>query len=129
MALSLASERPVTTVTSWAGVTNLEWTYEEQRSMRKMLRRMTGGDPESVETAYTERSPLYKEWDAPTLIIHGADDEQVRLRHAMAVAEKLGEQAEFWVLPFGHQLPFWDKWETTEQAMEWMLRQAKEAGT
>ncbi|WP_214816165.1 alpha/beta fold hydrolase [Exiguobacterium sp. s131] len=125
MALSLASERPVTTVTSWAGVTNLEWTYEEQRSMRKMLRRMTGGDPESAETAYTERSPLYKEWDAPTLIIHGTDDEQVRLRHATAVAEKLGEQAEFWVLPFGHQLPFWDKWETTEQAMEWMLRQAK----
>lgn len=125
MALSLASKRHVTTVTSWAGVTNLEWTYEEQRSMRKMLRRMTGGNPVTAEEAYIDRSPLFKDWSAPTLLIHGTDDEQVRLRHATAVAERLGEQAELWVMPFGHQLPFWDKWETTERAMDWMIRQTK----
>jgi dipeptidyl aminopeptidase/acylaminoacyl peptidase len=121
MALSLAAERPLTSVTSWAGVTNLEWTYEEQRSMRKMLRRMTGGDPEAARAAYVERSPLYKEWDAPTLLIHGTDDEQVRLRHATAVAERMGERAELWVVPFAHQLPFWEKWKTTDEAMDWML--------
>lgn len=127
MALSLAAERPLKSVVSWAGVTNLEWTYEEQKSMRKMLRRMTGGDPETAADAYKDRSPLFKEWEAPTLLIHGTDDEQVRLRHATAVAEKLGDQAKIWVVPFGHQLPFWDKWETTEQAMNWMLRQTNES--
>jgi len=126
MALSLASVRPLVSVTSWAGVTNLKWTYEEQQTMRKMLRRMTGGDPETASAAYIERSPLYKDWDAPTLLIHGTDDEQVRLRHATAVAEKLGAQAELWVVPFAHQLPFWDKWETTERAMDWMLKQTKQ---
>ena len=118
MALSLAAERPLTTVTSWAGVSNVAWTYEEQRSMRKMLRRMIGGDPSSVEEAYEARSPLFKEWTAPTLLIHGTDDEQVHLRHATAVAEKLGQQAEIWVVPYGHQLPFWEKWDTTERAMD-----------
>ncbi|MCT4782849.1 MULTISPECIES: alpha/beta hydrolase family protein [Exiguobacterium] len=127
MALSLAAARPLVSVTSWAGVTNLEWTYEEQQTMRKMLRRMTGGDPETAKAAYVERSPLYKEWDAPTLLIHGTDDEQVRLRHATAVAEKLGSQGELWVVPFPHQLPFWDKWETTERAMDWMLTQTKKS--
>lgn len=121
MALSLAAARPLTSVTSWAGVTNLAWTYEEQRTMRKMLRRMTGGDPETASEAYIERSPLFKEWQAPTLLIHGTDDAQVRLRHATAVAEKLGAQAELWVVPFAHQLPFWKKWETTERAMDWMI--------
>ncbi|TCI48863.1 S9 family peptidase [Exiguobacterium sp. SH3S2] len=125
MALSLASKRPVTSVTSWAGVTNLEWTYEEQRSMRKMLRRMTGGDPAAVHEAYVERSPLFKDWQAPTLLIHGTDDEQVRLRHATALADKIGSQAELWILPFAHQLPFWEKWKTTDRAMDWMLAIAR----
>lgn len=124
MALSLAAERPLTSVTSWAGVSNVAWTYEEQRSMRKMLRRMTGGDPSTAHEAYAARSPLFKEWSAPTLLIHGTDDEQVRLRHATAVAEKLEGRAELWVVPYGHQLPFWEKWETTERAMDWMLQQA-----
>lgn len=125
MALSLAAARPVTSVTSWAGVTNLEWTYAEQKSMRKMLRRMTGGTPEEAQEAYEMRSPLFKDWSAPTLLIHGTDDIQVRLRHATAVAEKLADQAELWVLPYGHQLPFWEKWRTTERAMDWMLAQTK----
>ncbi|MCT4778945.1 MULTISPECIES: S9 family peptidase [Exiguobacterium] len=121
MALLLAHYRPVARTVSWAGVTNLVWTYEEQRTMQKMLRRFTGGMPDQQKQAYQVRSPLYFPPQGDVLLIHGLYDENVRLRHATNYAARYPGQTHLKVYQYAHQFPIHQKIAVTGQVIDWML--------
>ena len=121
MALLLAHHREVARTVSWAGVTNLTWTYEEQQTMRKMLRRFTGGVPEQQSQAYRVRSPLYFPPQGEVLLIHGLYDQNVRLRHATNYAARYPEQTRLIVYQYAHQFPIHQKMLVTKQVIDWML--------
>ncbi|WP_131502120.1 alpha/beta hydrolase family protein [Exiguobacterium sp. s166] len=121
MALLLAHHREVARTVSWAGVTNLIWTYEEQRTMQKMLRRFTGGVPEQRLEAYRVRSPLYFPPQGDVLLIHGLYDQNVRLRHATNYAARYPEKTRLLVYQYAHQFPIHQKMLVTKQVIDWML--------
>ena len=121
MALLLAHHRPVERTVSWAGVTNLVWTYEEQRTMQKMLRRFTGGFPETQEQAYQIRSPLYVAPQGQVLLIHGRYDQKVRLRHATNYAARYPSQTRLRIYEQAHQFPLHEKFAVTKEIIDWML--------
>jgi len=76
----------------WGGVTDLKLTYEERVDLRRMLKRVVG-HPVKDAVAYEERSPVC--WadrvNVPVLIMHSNHDENVSLRHAVKLADKLEE--------------------------------------
>ncbi|WP_393965960.1 alpha/beta hydrolase family protein [Exiguobacterium sp. S22-S28] len=121
MALLLAHHRPVKRTVSWAGVTNLVWTYEEQRTMQKMLRRFTGGTPDQQQKAYHVRSPLYYRPQGEVLLIHGLYDQNVKLRHATNYAARYPRQTHLKIYQYAHQFPVHQKMEVTDDVMKWMM--------
>jgi len=76
----------------WGGVTDLRLTYEERIDLRRMLKRVVGHPVKDV-AAYEERSPVC--WidrvNIPVLIMHSNQDENVSLRHAVMLADKMEE--------------------------------------
>ncbi|WP_214846936.1 prolyl oligopeptidase family serine peptidase [Exiguobacterium sp. s193] len=123
MALLLAHQRPVARTVSWAGVTNLVWTYEEQRTMQKMLRRFTGGVPEKNPDAYRVRSPLFVSPQGQVLLIHGRYDQNVRLRHATNYAARYPAQTELRIYEQAHQFPIQEKFVVTQEIIDWMINE------
>lgn len=119
MALLLAHHRPVSRTVSWAGVTELTWTYEEQKTMQKMLRRYTGGTPDTVPEAYKVRSPLHVAPQGEVLLIHGAYDENVHLRHATAYAARHPDQTLLQTYAYAHQFPIHEKLRVTRDILTW----------
>lgn len=69
----------------WGGVTDLAKTYEERVDLRRMLKRVIGGNPAKVPESYALRSPLQmaKYIVCPVLIMHGTDDQQVSYHHGL----------------------------------------------
>ncbi|WP_114570234.1 alpha/beta hydrolase family protein [Exiguobacterium flavidum] len=120
MALLLAHHRDVARTVSWAGVTNLAWTYEEQRTMRKMLRKYTGGTPDEVPDAYAVRSPIGYEPNGEVLLLQGREDRNVTARHAIAYHDAYPERTKIILYPFAHQFPFFEKQAVTRLALEWL---------
>ena len=60
----------ITSVVTWAGVSDIVSTYKERKDMRRMMKRVIGGSPNSNPEAYRERSIVSsKEIDAHILII------------------------------------------------------------
>jgi len=76
----------------WGGVADLRLTYEERVDLRRMLKRVVG-HPVKDAAAYEERSPVC--WadrvKVPVLIIHSNQDENVSMRHAFLLADRLEE--------------------------------------
>lgn len=75
----------------WGGVADLAKTYEERVDLRRMLRRVVGGTPRRVESAYRSRSPasMASKLTCPVLLMHGTNDVQVDYSHALLMAESL----------------------------------------
>ena len=74
----------ITSIVTWAGVSDATATYWERMDMRRMMKRVIGGTPNRVPEAYNARTPLFEvdEITAPVLIIHGLRDENVDIEHA-----------------------------------------------
>ncbi|MFD2370484.1 alpha/beta hydrolase family protein [Brevibacillus sp. GCM10020057] len=85
----------------WGGVSDLLLTYEERVDLRRMLRRIVG-HPRKQAEAYRERTPLYRvaEIACPVLIIHGTEDANVGVEHALRLERALreaGKPNEMWL--------------------------------
>ncbi|GLC88154.1 alpha/beta hydrolase family protein [Lysinibacillus piscis] len=81
----------ITSVVVWAGVSDATATYWERIDMRRMLKRVVGGSPNRVPEAYHKRTPLFDitAIEAPVLIIHGTQDENVDMGHARQLEQHL----------------------------------------
>lgn len=75
----------------WGGVSDLTQTYEERIDLRRMLKRVIGGSPRKLPTAYEERSPIHfvSKIKCPVLIIHGTKDIQVPFSHGTNLHSEL----------------------------------------
>lgn len=74
----------------WSGVVDLLLTYEERSDLRRMLKRVVGHPDKHLE-AYRQRSTIHraKEIECPILIIHGTEDQNVGVEHALRLARAL----------------------------------------
>lgn len=112
MALWLAVLRDdVTSVVTWAGVSDIVYTYKERKDMRRMMKRVIGGTPNNAANAYRERNVLNRigEIKAPVLIIHGILDEHVSIEQAKILENALNaykKDVSTWYFPqFTHHIP------------------------
>ena len=48
----------ITSVVTWAGVSDVVFTYKERKDMRRMMKRVIGGTPNNLPDAYRERTAL-----------------------------------------------------------------------
>lgn len=118
----------ITSVVTWAGVTDTVLTYKERPDMRRMMKRLYGGTPNTALTAYEERNPLLRldEAKAPVLIIHGLKDENVSPGQAYLLEEALklnGQPHETWYFPeYTHFFPPAANRKTVRALAEWMRR-------
>lgn len=84
----------ITSVVTWAGVSDATATYWERMDMRRMMKRVIGGTPNRVPEAYDARTPLFEveQITAPVLIIHGLQDANVDIEHARQLEFYLAEE-------------------------------------
>ena len=119
----------ITSVVTWAGVTDTVLTYKERPDMRRMMKRIYGGTPNTALSAYEERNPLLRldEAESPFLIIHGLEDENVLPAQAYLLEEALklnGQPHETWYFPeYNHFFPPVANRKTARALTEWMRRQ------
>lgn len=96
---------------TWGGVSDMVLTYKERIDLRRMLKRVIGGSPMKYPDAYRARTPLYQieSIACKVLIIHGEEDENVSIQHAVMLEERLREaskEVETWYFPgFTHYFP------------------------
>lgn len=132
MALWTAILRPdIASVVTWAGVTDTVLTYKERPDMRRMMKRLYGGTPNTALAEYEERNPLLRieESAAPFLIIHGLKDENVYPAQAFLLEEALklnGQTHETWYFPdYTHFFPPAANRQTVQAVCKWMGEQEK----
>jgi len=95
----------------WGGVSDLAKTYEERPDLRKMLKRVLGGTPQSRPEAYRSRSPICwaDEIRCPVLIIHATEDAQVDFSHGWNLYQKFRQLGADVALHrydgYGHHMP------------------------
>ncbi|MBS7345774.1 MAG: S9 family peptidase [Caryophanon sp.] len=92
----------VTSVVTWAGVSDVTYMYYERLDMRRTLKRIIGGTPEKYPQRYAARTPLYAlhHLHAPLLIIHGEQDQHVDVEHAyflQSCAQALQKEVTLWL--------------------------------
>ncbi|AFJ63227.1 acylaminoacyl-peptidase [Bacillus velezensis YAU B9601-Y2] len=111
---------------SWGGVSDMVLTYEERKDMRRMMKRVIGGTPKKVPDEYRWRSPFEKadRIQAPVLLIHGENDENVSIEHARMIEDKLkeaGKPVETWYYSgFTHYFPPQENRRIVRRLAEWM---------
>lgn len=116
----------ITSLVTWAGVTDTVLTYKERPDMRRMMKRLYGGTPNTALAAYEERNPLLRidENSAPMLIIHGLQDENVYPAQAYLLEEALkldGQPYETWYFPdYTHFFPPAANRKTVRAICQWM---------
>jgi dipeptidyl aminopeptidase/acylaminoacyl peptidase len=127
MALLTAQARPhAASVVCWNGVTDMVLTYEERVDLRRMMKRVIGGTPKKFPERYKWRTPLHflNEMKASVLIIHGAKDEHVSIRHAELLEQQCRLQkieVESWYFSeFPHHFPVEDQRQILTEAAAWM---------
>lgn len=83
----------ITSVVTWAGVSDIIFTYNERVDMRRMMKRVIGGTPNNNPNAYRDRTVLFKidKMNAPVLLIHGMLDEHVSFEQAKLLENALKE--------------------------------------
>lgn len=83
--------KDIKSVVTWAGVSSVISMYTERVDMRRTLKRIIGGSPQKCEEQYIERTPIFRvqEIDAPVLIIHGTEDQNVSIDQAYELEKKL----------------------------------------
>lgn len=101
----------ITSLVTWAGVSDMVFTYKERKDMRRMMRRVIGGTPNNDVESYRERNALERieEINAPVLIIHGMLDEHVSIHQARLLENALnahGKEVDTWYFPkYTHHIP------------------------
>lgn len=121
--------RDICSVVTWAGVTDTVLTYKERLDMRRMMKRLYGGTPNTALAAFEERNPLkhLADSNAAFLIIHGLKDKHVSAQHAFMLEEALkidGRRYETWYFPeYTHFFPPAANRQTVKALTEWMTRQ------
>ncbi|MFJ7936336.1 alpha/beta hydrolase family protein [Sporosarcina sp. NPDC096371] len=101
----------ITSVVTWAGVSDIVFTYNERKDMRRMMKRVIGGTPNSMPDAYRERTALFRvnNIEAPILIIHGMLDTNVSFQQAVLLEDALRQHDKdygTWYFPeYTHFIP------------------------
>jgi len=119
----------ITSVVSWAGVSDAALTYDERKDMRRMMKRVIGGSPSNHQSLYDDRTPLNQihHIHAPVLIIHGEQDEHVGLKHAELLEDELKSKrksVETWYFNhYSHHFPPRENAKVVRNLCEWMKRQ------
>jgi len=123
--------KDITSVVTWAGVSDVVFTYHERQDMRRMMRRVIGGTPNNNPDAYRERTALFRinELNAPVLIIHGMLDEHVSFEQAVLLENALqryDKKYETWYFPeYTHYIPPAKNMEIVRDLCNWMRQQGK----
>lgn len=121
----------ITSMVTWAGVSDIVFTYKERKDMRRMMKRVIGGTPNSAPDAYRERTALFRaaEIDAPALIIHGTKDTNVSFEQALLLENALrdaGGRYETWYLEgYTHFIPPEMNRQLVRDAVQWMKNQKR----
>lgn len=130
MALWIAILRnDITSIVTWAGVSDIFLTYVERKDMRRMMKRVIGGTPTNHREAYEKRNVLAHthEIGAATLIIHGGLDTNVSVEHAKVLENALvgnNKIVETWYYPeYTHFFPSKVNRQVVKDACNWMKRQ------
>mgnify|MGYP001794356761 CR=1 FL=1 len=94
----------ISSVVTWAGVSDVVFTYHERQDMHRMMRRVIGGTPNNNPDAYRERTALFRinELNSSVLIIHGMLDEHVSVEQAVLLEnalERYDKKYETWYFP------------------------------
>ncbi|MFP7272802.1 alpha/beta hydrolase family protein [Bacillus safensis] len=111
---------------TWGGVSDMKLTYEERVDMRRMMKRVIGGPPHKVPEAYENRTPLndVDKIEAPVLIIHGEEDQNVSIEHAYLLEDALrqhGKSVETWYFHgYNHYFPPQHNREIVRRLTTWM---------
>lgn len=119
----------LSSVVTWAGVSDIIFTYKERKDMRRMMKRVIGGTPNNQADAYRERNALdrIEEINVPVLIIHGMLDEHVSFEQAKILEDALnaqGKKVETWYFPqFTHHIPPMQNREIVKNLCNWMRLQ------
>lgn len=119
----------ITSVVTWAGVSDVKAAYEERLDMRRMMKRVYGGTPNKVPNVYMERTPLYylERIQAPVLIIHGTKDCNVPIAHATKLEQALKNEkklVEAWYYEgFTHFFPPVINCKIVKKLCAWMMSQ------
>lgn len=98
-------------IVTWGGVSNMALTYEERVDLRRMMKRVIGGTPQKYPERYQARTPLnqIEKLQASVLIIHGVNDTNVSVNHALQLESQLKEldkHVECWYFnEFTHYFP------------------------
>ncbi|AXH99651.1 S9 family peptidase [Sporosarcina sp. PTS2304] len=130
MALWVAILRDdLTSMVTWAGVSDVVFTYKERKDMRRMMKRVIGGTPNNQPDAYRERTALFRVHNItiPTLIIHGTLDMNVSFEQALLLENALRDadrSYEAWYLEgYNHYIPPEMNRQLVKDAVDWMKRQ------
>ncbi|EPD54048.1 hypothetical protein HMPREF1210_00033 [Paenisporosarcina sp. HGH0030] len=121
----------ITSVVTWSGVSDMVLTYEEREDMRRMMKRVIGGNPTNVPEAYELRQPLkhVSAIDAKILIIHGRKDGNVGIEHALRLEKALidgNKNYETWYFKdYTHYFPSKTNRQTVRDLTDWMKRQGE----
>lgn len=114
---------------TWGGVSNMILTYNERVDLRKMMKRVIGGTPHKFPDRYQARTPLFQleQLQAPVLIIHGVNDTNVSVQHALQLEGKLNElnkRVECWYFnDFTHYFPPKINRKVVNDLANWMKNQ------
>jgi dipeptidyl aminopeptidase/acylaminoacyl peptidase len=121
----------ITSVVTWAGVSDVVFTYKERKDMRRMMKRVIGGTPNNLPDAYRERTALFRvdKIAAPVLIIHGMLDMNVSFQQAVLLENALREhkkEYETWYFPeYTHYIPPVKNAQLVRDLCGWMRSQGK----
>ncbi|MEK3937569.1 prolyl oligopeptidase family serine peptidase [Sporosarcina sp. FSL W7-1349] len=119
----------IASVVTWAGVSDIVFTYKERKDMRRMMKRVIGGTPNNMPDEYRERTALFRvnEIACPVLIIHGMKDDNVSFEQAILLEDALrehGKPYDTWYFPdYTHYFPPAINAKTVRDACLWMKEQ------
>ncbi|WP_456277913.1 alpha/beta hydrolase family protein [Bacillus sp. AK128] len=122
-------EPSITSIVSWGGVTDMALTYDERLDLRRMMKRVIGGTPNKVPEEYKWRTPLFyiEKIQAPVLIIHGRQDQNVTIEHSLRLENRLkelGKKVESWYFDeYTHYFPPRINRQVVHDLTSWMKQQ------
>jgi dipeptidyl aminopeptidase/acylaminoacyl peptidase len=121
-------KQDATSIVTWGGVSDMFLIYEERKDLRRMMKRVIGS-PNKYPERYEWRTPLYHidRIQAPVLIIHGEEDQNVSIEHGKRLEKRLEELNKAvetkYFKGFTHYFPPATNREIVVMLCEWMKRQ------